>query len=163
VLGAAALEHLLGETYLPAHYFGLFDGILLRESSVWFRGATREEVYRQAAAASLAGPTIPWGEVQKVEFKHLLFGDKLPAWLGFNRGPFPMPGSRGSVMQVQRFRFGGRDSAPGPAFRMVTDLAKDAIHTALAGGPSDRRFSKWYVSGLADWLAGKRKTIEGPS
>jgi hypothetical protein len=29
----------------------------------------------------------------------------------------------------------------------------------LLGGPSERRLSRWYASGVADWLAGRLKTI----
>jgi penicillin amidase len=29
----------------------------------------------------------------------------------------------------------------------------------MAGGPSDRRFSKWYCSDLENWISGKYKTI----
>jgi penicillin amidase len=42
---------------------------------------------------------------------------------------------------------------------MVTDMAHDEVHTNLAGGPSDRRFSKWYGSDLDDWLQGKYKVL----
>jgi acyl-homoserine lactone acylase PvdQ len=30
----------------------------------------------------------------------------------------------------------------------------------MAGGPSERRFSKWYASGLNDWIKGKYKTLK---
>jgi penicillin amidase len=42
---------------------------------------------------------------------------------------------------------------------MVTDLATDEVHSNLAGGPSDRRFSKWYCSGLKGWIRGEYKTL----
>jgi penicillin amidase len=46
---------------------------------------------------------------------------------------------------------------------MIVDMATDEIHTNMAGGPSDRRFSKWYCSDLKNWEAGiyKRMSVEG--
>ena len=36
--------------------------------------------------------------------------------------------------------------------------AGDEMNTNMAGGPSDRRFSKWYCSDLDSWISGKYKT-----
>ena len=41
----------------------------------------------------------------------------------------------------------------------VADLATDTAETALAGGPSDRRFSRWYATDVKRWLAFERKTL----
>ena len=56
-------------------------------------------------------------------------------------------------------RSGGRATSFAPSFRMVIELEKDEVRTCLAGGPSDRRFSRWYCSDLANWTAGRYKTI----
>lgn len=53
----------------------------------------------------------------------------------------------------------GRRITFAPTYRMITDFSEDGLHTALAGGPSDRRFSPWYVSGLERWLSGRYKTL----
>jgi penicillin amidase len=37
------------------------------------------------------------------------------------------------------------------------------LHTALCGGPSDRRFSKWYKSGVRGWLDGALKLRKPPT
>lgn len=42
---------------------------------------------------------------------------------------------------------------------MIADLAEDAICTNPAGGPSDRRFSRWYCSDLENWKARRYKSI----
>ncbi len=94
--------------------------------------------------------------------RHLLFGGKLPLWLGFDR-ELEIPGNRATVHQGQIYRGGGRETSFAPSLRFITDLATDEIHISLAGGPSDRRFSKWYASGVADWVAGRYKTLSGPS
>jgi penicillin amidase len=49
--------------------------------------------------------------------------------------------------------------AVGPSYRFVTDLAQSVVWTALPGGPSDRRFSRWYTSGVRDWVAGRLKAV----
>jgi len=83
----------------------------------------------------------------------LLVGGRLPRWAGFDRGPVPLRGGRGTIHQGQIYRSGGRQTSFAPSYRLVTDLAESAVYTCLAGGPSDRRFSRWYASGIADWLA----------
>jgi penicillin amidase len=42
---------------------------------------------------------------------------------------------------------------------MVTDFGEEACHTNLAGGPSDRRFSPWYVNDMDNWLNGVFKPV----
>ena len=44
-----------------------------------------------------------------------------------------------------------------PSFRTVTDMNKEEYFSVLAGGPSDRRFSKLYCSDLDNWILGKYK------
>ncbi len=159
--GESAVAHLLDETGLFIDSYGLLDQVLLREHSVWFGGRTRAEVFRSALARALVAPARPFGQGREMVLKHLLFGGKLPRWLGFDRGPVPLVGGRATVQQGQTARHHGRGSAVGPSFRSVTDLATDEIHTALPGGPSDRRFSPWYASGLRDWLEGRYRVLRG--
>ena len=73
-------------------------------------------------------------------------------------------GGRATIHQGQIYRTGNRTTTFCPSFRMVTDLSTDEVHSSLAGGPRDRRFSRWYVSGLKDWIKGKYKVVraEGP-
>lgn len=155
VLGREVARHLLEETGIVADFYANLDGILMSERSAWFGGRTRDEVYAQVALAALAAPTRPWGEHQRVTMRHLLFGGRFPAALGFDRGPYPLPGSRGTPRQGTVYRSGGRETSFAPSLRIVTDFAHDTLHTALAGGPSDRRFSPWYASSLPAWLAGR--------
>jgi len=90
---------------------------------------------------------------------HLLFGGKLPKFLGFDKGPIPGRGSRATVYQGQIYNSAGRVTTFFPSFRIISDLAETRCHTNLAGGPSDRRFSKWYVSDLDNWINGKYKVV----
>lgn len=158
-LGEAALDFLERETGTFADFYFNFDRVLLAEQSVWFSGAPREEIYRKAAAAALTVRPTPWGETRKVMLSHILFGGKLPSWLGFDRGPVTIPGSRATVHQGQIYRSGGRTTTFCPSYRFVTDLSRDEARTNLAGGPSDRRFSRWYCSDLKNWIRGRYKTL----
>ena len=38
-------------------------------------------------------------------------------------------------------------------------MADDTARTVLPGGPSGRRFSRWYVTDVQRWLAGEYKTL----
>jgi penicillin amidase len=93
-----------------------------------------------------------------------MFGGKLPAWFGFDRGPITIIGNRATIHQGQIYRAANRTTTFCPSFRMVTDLATEEVHSNLAGGPSDRRFSRWYCSGLKGWIKGEYKTLrsDGP-
>jgi len=88
---------------------------------------------------------------------HILFDGKMPGFLGFDKGPITGVGGRATIHQGQIYRSAGRVTTFMPSFRMTMDMATTEMHPNLAGGPTDRRFSKWYTSGLQDWLEGKYK------
>lgn len=136
-----------------------FDRILLSEKSLWFGGRKREDIYLQAAEKALKEPLEKWGNARKVVMKNILFDGKLPKFLGFDRGPITIIGSLATPHQGQIFESAGRQTSFAPSFRLVTDLSTDDIYTNLAGGPSDRRFSKWYCSDLENWISGKYKKL----
>lgn len=50
-----------------------------------------------------------------------------------------------------------------PSLRLVADMGTTVLHSALCGGPSDRRFSKWYANRVDGWLAGELKVRKPPS
>ena len=159
VLGRDVVDYLLTETGVLADFYENIDGVLLREESVWFAGQTRDEVYARVAAETLAGPVEPWGSTRVTTARHFLFGATPLGRLGFNRGPFELPGGRGTVQQGQLFRSAGLETSFMPTLRFVTDFAEDQAHTALAGGPSDRVRSPWYASDFANWRAGRLKKL----
>ena len=88
---------------------------------------------------------------------NILFDGKLPKFLGFDKGPIVGIGSRATIHQGQIYRSAGRDTTFFPSFRIATDMGSNDIFSNLAGGPSDRRFSKWYCSDLNNWINGKYK------
>lgn len=165
LFGEEAWRALRDTTLVHAFFFRLFDDLLAREEGEeWFgadgKGAFVSRVARRAFEGVDPAAVPPWGASRRVLLRHLLFGGKLPPALGFDRGPFEVAGGRATVAQGQLLELAGRESAFCPSWRFVTDLATDLSETALAGGPSDRRFSRWYATDLARWLAFERKTLK---
>ncbi len=165
LLGAEAWRALCDTSLVHPFYFRFFDDVLAREEGpVWFgdeeKGAFVARVARETLEGVDSSALPAWGETRRVAMRHLLFGGKLPAFLGFDRGPFPVVGGRATVVQGQVLHLAGRESSFCPSWRFVADLATDAAETALAGGPSDRRFSRWYATDVARWLAFERKTLK---
>jgi penicillin amidase len=159
-LGEKVIRFLQEGSGIFVDFYANFDNILLAEESVWFNGKSRDSLFKNAISTGLNRPVKKWGDENRIRMTHILFGGKLPAFLGFDKGPFPIPGGRGTVMQGQVYKSAGRETSFTPSFRMVTDMAEDASYTNLAGGPSDRRFSKWYVSDLQNWIKGRYKQIK---
>jgi penicillin amidase len=159
VCGPEVMRFLTGETGILADFYANFDRVLLDTDNVWFGTEGRDATFRRVAARALATPAEPWGQQQQIVMKHLMLGGRLPAWLGFDHGPVAIPGGRSTIHQGQIYRSGGRETSFVPSYRLVTDLSEPAAHTALGGGPSDRRFSRWYASGVEAWLAGRLKRL----
>mgnify|MGYP003772908435 CR=1 FL=1 len=164
LFGMEAWRALRDTTLVHAFFFRLFDDLLAREEGEeWFGAEGKAAFVSRVARRALEGvdPAAlpPWGASRRVFLRHLLLGGKLPPALGFDRGPFEVAGGRATVAQGQLLSLSGRESAFCPSWRFVTDLADDVSETALAGGPSDRRFSRWYATDLARWLAFERKPL----
>jgi penicillin amidase len=157
--GSEAAGYLDQHTGIFNDFYINFDRILLSEESSWFGGKKREELYLQAVEKALKEPPRKWGDARKLWLSNILFGGKLPRFLGFDRGPVTIIGSLATPHQGQIFESAGRQTSFAPSFRMVTDLATDDIYTNMSGGPSDRRFSRWYCSDLDNWSTGKYKKI----
>ena len=158
--GTGAMDHILQNTGMVNDFYLNFDRILLAENSRWFGGRSRAEIYRQAARTALQKPAQAWKKGRDVMLTNIVFGGKLPKFLGFDRGPITIVGNLATPHQGQIFQSAGRLTTFAPSYRLVIDLGTDEIHTTLAGGPSDRRFSKWYCSDLENWVAGKYKQID---
>ncbi|MBC8186334.1 penicillin acylase family protein [candidate division KSB1 bacterium] len=162
-IGEQVVDFLKTESGIFVDFYKNFDRILLSEKSAWFNGKTREQVYKSAAERALLKEPKEWQDVQKFTMTNILFGGKLPAFLKFDRGPIVAIGSRATIHQGQIYRSAGRDTTFLPSLRIVTDFASDDMYTNLIGGPSDRRFSKWYNSDLDNWVAGIYKKISPDS
>ncbi len=153
--GKGAYDFLLNETVLLHDYDWNFDRVLLSEDSAWFKGRQRADLYREALVRGLAKKAEPYGKGRKIMMRHLLLGGRLPRIFGFDYGPLELIGGRATISISQIFKEAGRIATFSPTYRFITDLAEEKVHSVLAGGPSDRRFSKWYVSGIPGWQSGK--------
>ncbi len=89
----------------------------------------------------------------------MLLGKKLPKFLGFDKGAFPMPGGRATIHQGQVYKSNGRKTTFAPSYRLITDMSEASVHTNISGGASDRRFSKYYANDFKNWQSGKYKKI----
>lgn len=158
--GADILEYLVTETILFHDYYWNFDRVILNEESVWLKGKKRQEILVQAVERGLAAETEPYGLDRKIILKNLFFGGRLPKFLGFDYGPVELIGGRATISISQIFKSGGREATFSPTYRFITDFQENMIHSVLAGGPSDRRFSRWYTSGIKDWLAGNYRVLK---
>jgi len=159
-MGEQVIDHLWHQTGTFIDFYLNFDRVLLSESSAWFGEESRDDIFSRAARKALNTPPIPWGETRQVSLPHVLFGGKLPRFLGFDRGPITLPGGRATVCQGQIYQSGGRTTTFAPSMHMVADMAGQGTRTNLAGGPSDRRFSRWYCSELEAWVKGTLKHMK---
>lgn len=150
---------ILRETAMVAMHFGLLDDVLLSADGGWHGADGRDAAFLRAAEHAFAAPPATLAEQQPLVMGHLLLHGRVPSWAGFDRRPGALRGGRATIHQAQRLRTGGRDVCIGPSYRMVTDLAEPALRSALPGGPSERRFSRWYDSGVAEWWSGRFKTL----
>lgn len=150
-VGEAVLDFLYDESGAFIDFYQNFDRVLLAENSSWFGGMRREEIYAKAVEKALQTDPQPWKTRQQLTLTHILFGGVFPRFLGFDRGPVTGVGGRATIHQGQIYRSAGRTTSFFPSLRMVSDLSEEKIHSNLAGGPSDNRFSRWYVSDLENW------------
>ncbi|MFK5857220.1 MAG: penicillin acylase family protein, partial [Bacteroidota bacterium] len=100
-----------------------------------------------------------WGDVNNITLTNMLLGGKFPKFMGFDKGPFPIRGGRATVHQGQVYKNAGRNTSFAPSYRLITDMAENTVHTNIAGGVSDRRFSKLYNNDFANWMNGVYKKI----
>ena len=144
-------------------FYDKFVNILMSEKSIWFGSESREEIFKRVAEKSLQTPIKTWGSVQELTFTHILFGGKLPRFLGFDKGPIAIPGGRATISQGQIYKSAGRTTSFAASIRIVSDMATDVCISNMPGGPSDRRFSRWYTTDLKNWITGKYKTLSASS
>ncbi len=156
--GAEVMEYAGTETSLFAMQHGHFDAVLLQENSLWFGERSREEWYREAIEAALQQPPVRHGETRRLSVQNIFFAGTLPRFLGFDL-EIEHIGSRATIPQSQQFRIGGHQASFAATFRMIADFGRDEIVFNLAGGASDRRFSKYYKAGMADWLKGSYASV----
>ena len=158
--GEEVFDFVVRETGIFVDFYGNFDNVLTKETSAWFGGKSREQIYRKAIEKGLSAKPKTYGETRLITMTNIFFGGKLPKFLGFDYGPFPLKGNRSTIPQGAIYKNGGMLTTFHPSFRMIADMATDVLETNLAGGPSDRRFSKWYTSDVENWRNGRYKVLK---
>lgn len=159
VLGRDVVAHLSSTTALFAAYFKNLDAVLLDPPASLCAGRSASDLYLDAFAKASQGRISAWSEQTRMSLTHLFFGGRLPSWTRFDRGPISLSGGRATPCQAQLYTAGGRAGCLAATYRMNADLGEDVLHTNLCGGPSDRRFSRWYCSDLDGWLKGRFKAL----
>jgi penicillin G amidase len=157
LLGPEVVRQLSNVTAFFTTFYANIDPVLLDPPARLCGGRSRDELYAEAfdKAARAKPGLVP----NQLVLTHLLFGGRLPAWTGFDRGPFQLPGGRATPLQAQHYKIGTRAGCLAPSVRLIADLGTDELVTSMPGGPSDRRFSRWYCSGLSGWLNGDFKRL----
>lgn len=161
--GAPVIEHLRDASGIFIDFYQNFDRVLVAESSPWLGERSRQDVWSAALAQVADQVPEPWGERNRITLTNIFFGGKLPRFLGFDRGPIPLRGGRATPHQGQIYHSGERLTSFAPSIRLVADMSEPGLHTALCGGPSDRRTSRWYASGVDGWLAGTLNARKPPA
>ena len=164
LFGRDAWQTIVDETAVFADYYHFFDAVLFGDDPYWWGEDGRESVLRAIFAERLTEVDIydvmPWGRRRRIEMNNIFFDGRLPGFLGFDHGPIELPGCRATIVQGGLFTAHGRTTTFAPSWRFITDLGTDTVHTALAGGPSGRRFSRWYKTDIARWLRGEYKKLD---
>ncbi len=159
-IGKETNDFIQNQTGIFIDFYANFDKILLSAESKWFQNQTQQEIYQKAIDNALKIKAKTWGEINNITLTHMLLGNKLPKYAGFDIGPFPLRGSRATVHQGQVYTSAGRNTSFAPSYRLITDMSENIVHTNIAGGVSDRRFSKLYYNDFKNWMNGIYKTIK---
>jgi penicillin amidase len=164
VFGNDAWQAIVDGSSFFAYYHHLFDRILLSEEAFWWGRDGREPFLRSLFSELLEHvdpfDVMPWGRRRQITMSNIFFNGRLPGFLGFDHGPIELPGNRATVVQGGLFTAHGRTTTSAPSWRFITDLGSKSVFTALAGGPSGSRFTKWYTTDVERWLKGEYKEID---
>ncbi len=159
-LGEDLIEYFFEKTGLFNGFYANFDNVLMDENSPWFKGIDRETQLREAVTKGLECEVAPYGSKRRFDFKNIFFGGKLPDILGFDIKNRNLPGNRATIPQGQIFWNSGHLTTFSPSVRMISEMEKNELQTNIAGGPSGRRFSRWYRTGVEDWEKGIYKKLK---
>ena len=151
-MGVDVVEHMITDTSMGAMLHGNFDRVLLKKESAWFGDLSRKQIYQTAIDRGLIKPAVPYGRTREIYIPNIFFAGQLPKIFGFDYGPYEHIGSRATVAQSQIFKAMGHPATFVAVYRMIADMDTEELHTNNAGGPSDRRFSKYYTMGISDWI-----------
>lgn len=148
------------------NHSGLFQIMMPRCDEIILSGddvlpaAKREALFREVAQDVLASPLDgTWGAGRDFLMKNVFFDGKLPGFLGFDYGPITAPGGRVTLPQANITESLGRQIVVMASWRCIADMGTNGLETILAGGPSGKRFSRWYTSEVERWLQFSYKSL----
>jgi penicillin amidase len=164
LFGLEAWDEIIESTSIVANFYGLFDNILLNQHPEWFSEEPRDAIIGRVTKGTLTEvdplAILPWGQRQQIIMTNVFFDGRLPRFLWFDHGPIELPGNRATVVQGGVFFSHDRQTTFTPSWRFITDLGANEAHTALAGGPSGNRFSRWYRTDIKRWQGGTYKKLK---
>ena len=152
-LGGPWLAHMLEDTELGVWW--------CRASIVFCRNHSVIACVRPSPIRVTKHPSR-WGDVNQITYRNLIVGG-LPSWMGFDRGPYPLPGSIATVSQGSIVRSGKTQVCVAPVYRFVTDLTEEAAWTSIPGGVDGSRFDATYTTWLDEHRAGLYHRIAPPA
>lgn len=144
---------------LPDYYYGNLDNIILNKKSAWFKYGSRDDIMRPAISGGLRKKSGNPGKTQKIYFKHILFGNRLPSFFRLDYGPVKLSGGRATVSGVQEIKSSARRAVSAPSCRIIASMSDGSLSTNTVGGSYDRPFSEFYNSNTKDWIYGIYKKL----
>lgn len=164
MFGEQAWRAICNTTHILSSYYALFDNVLLNGDASWFGDEGREALFKRIVEKTIVAlnnePRVTWGQTRRFRMKHILLGAQLPAFLGLDHGPIELPGVRATIVQGSIMQSYGRQTSFAPSYRIVTDMGEDEALTILAGGPSERPFSRLYTQDVKAWLSFRYKRLK---
>jgi len=164
--GLDSWDEIVDQTPILVDFYHFADNLILNEKLriEWF---SDKETFQSFMLDSLRNSIKQikrsniknYGEFNSSSMNNIFFDGKLPKILGFDYGPINLEGSRATIVQGAVFTSHGRNSSFCPSWRFITDMNSKWAYSILAGGVSDRRFSKLYKSEVKEWLEFKYKKI----
>ena len=136
------------------------DNLLKRQDSIWWHKRDKGELIRKAAEQLENEPDQPWSDVNYFHFTDRFFGThQVGRMLGYNSRRHAMPGNYATLFQGHVMLTARRESTFAPSYHFVTDMGTDEAWSNLPGGPSEKRFSRHYKSGIERWFSGEYKLL----
>jgi penicillin G amidase len=162
--GQERWEYIKKHSALMAVFYGHCDELLLsNQRPQWLSKTVDNDFFTRVLKKTLSekpvGKIQKWGEKNKFVMKNILLGETIFGKLGLNKGPYPLEGSRATIVQANLYKQGQRDTSFGVSWRFITDLAEDVCYTTLPGGPSERPWSSALLSDFPLWNSYKYKTL----
>ena len=161
--GAEGWQEIADGTTLVTVHCRRLDALLLGEDSRWQSPQQADRLLARAVAETFAETdpeTLPyWGGTRLLMMTNLFWGGRLSALRRVDHGPLELPGSRATVVQGALHHRHGRPTSLFPGYRFVTDMGGADCRTALAGGPSGRITSPWYLADVDRWRRCRHKTL----